>query len=133
MGEDGPGSACFQASTCQRLSSTNSVAFAEEGKNVDFPTNHCAQRYNDYEKRELQLTMIYPVNTYKLTVNYSYVGETKSKEKTISSYFLQKVFAGTACEKCAKDNVFGPNCTSGILKWHNCFHTKDCTMFCMAV
>ncbi|XP_058045702.1 stabilin-2 [Ahaetulla prasina] len=24
----------------------------------------------------------------------------------------QKAFAGTACEKCAEDNVFGPNCTS---------------------
>ncbi|KAH0616984.1 hypothetical protein JD844_028520 [Phrynosoma platyrhinos] len=27
---------------------------------------------------------------------------------------LQKEFGGTACEKCAEDNLFGPNCTSGL-------------------
>lgn len=61
---------------------------------------------------------------------------------------MQKAFAGTACEKCAEDNVFGPNCTSGIsgvgfllkseynkitLKWHECFHTEACMMSCVAV
>lgn len=30
-----------------------------------------------------------------------------------STCVLQAGFRGTACETCAADNVFGPNCSSG--------------------
>lgn len=32
----------------------------------------------------------------------------------ISWGVLQEGFGGTACETCADDNLFGPNCTGGM-------------------